>query len=37
MKGVWHMNNPRIDYRELVLLIVAVGAVLLVGLWGVSR
>ena len=31
------MNNPRIDYRELVLLIVAVGAVLLVGLWGVSR
>ena len=31
------MNNPRIDYRELVLLIVAVGAVLLVGLWGVGR
>ena len=31
------MNNPRIDYRELALIVAVAGAVLLVGLWGVGR
>ena len=31
------MNDLRINYRELALAVAVVGAVLLVGLWGVGR
>lgn len=31
------MNTLRINYRELALVVAVVGAVLLVGLWGVWR